>query len=101
MPYQREIEMAINILDSVNTDLPRDTQIKPTDILSAQRIEPLDPLWIIYCASPDVKARILSVGFVTVSGQQYPLKTTHTHVLGQQENIRQGKGCPYTVFPWA
>ena len=80
MPYQREIEIAINILDSVNTDLPRDTKIKPTDILSAQRIEPRDPLWIIYCASPNVNARILSVGFVTVSGQQYPLKDySHTH----------------------
>ena len=97
MPYMTEVEMGMSILVSVNEQVAARDRLVPVDILSIQRIEPKNPMWIVYCANEKVKVTMLSVNTITVKEQQYELKDyTKTKVISAGRN---GMRVPCMVFP--
>lgn len=68
MKKVEEIELATIVYDTVQSELGN--RIAPDDILGAQYFE---QSWIVYTSGPVAKAKILSIGTITVYGRTFQL----------------------------
>ena len=96
MPFMQEMDLLMIIVDQVYNS---GSELMNGDILSVQRLLVGDPMYILYCKSNEVKAKVLSLVTVQVRNQEYELTNfvNNKEGFGAKSKRVSIHGIPFSV----